>query len=95
MSLSDLAMSNLDQNLTLLTTLSPEKLKMLIDILDHMEYHEGVLKMNRDFQLECTGDIRAFSDKEILLQSNTNKINPKTGDVFVINLNPDIGISEK
>ena len=34
-------------------------------------------------------------EKNINLQSNTREVNPKTGSVYVINLNLDDGISHK
>ena len=93
----DLQNLNIVENLELLSKIKPEKMIQLIHFLENFGYdvETNTIIYEGEAKLVVKGNAEIFSEKNINLQSNTRELNPKTGSVYVINLNLDDGISNK
>jgi len=93
----DLQNLNIVENLELLSKIKPEKMLQLIHFLENFGYdvETNTIIYEGEDKLVVKGNAEIFSEKNINLQSNTREVNPKTGSVYVINLNLDDGISNK
>lgn len=93
----DLQNLNIVENLELLSKVKPEKMLQLIHFLENFGYdvETNTIIYEGEVKLVVKGNAEIFSEKNINLQSNTREVNPKTGSVYVINLNLDDGISNK
>ena len=93
----DLQNLNIVENLELLSKIKPEKMIQLIHFLENFGYdvETNTIIYEGEAKLVVKGNAEIFSEKNINLQSNTREVNPKTGSVYVINLNLDDGISNK
>lgn len=91
----DLQNLNIVENLELLSKIKPEKMLQLIHFLENFGYdvETNTITYEGEAKLVVKGNAEIFSEKNINLQSNTREVNPKTGSVYVINLNLDDGIS--
>ncbi len=93
----DLQNLNIVENLQLLSKIKPEKMIQLIHFLENFGYdvETNTIIYEGEAKLVVKGNAEIFSEKNINIQSNTREVNPKTGSVYVINLNLDDGISHK